>query len=93
MAIRSDDDRHLRRLIADVIQWQEMLERLVELRQEATDPDDDAVPAVARQGWQQLAEDARQHAAEHTDLDTRQALLELAESYDKLAQRDAALDR
>jgi hypothetical protein len=93
MASRSDNDRHLRRLVADAIHWQEMLERLVELRQEAAGSDDDAVLIAAKQDWQQLAENARQHAVEHIDLDTKQGLLELAESYDKLAQRDADLDR
>jgi hypothetical protein len=93
MAIFSDGDPHLRRLVADTIHWQEMLERLVELRHEAAGSDHDAVPAAAKQDWPQLAENARQHAIEHTDLDTKQALLELAESYDKLAQRDADPDR
>jgi hypothetical protein len=48
---------------------------------------------ATKQDWQQLAENARRHATEHGDPDTKQALLELAESYDKLAQRDADLDR
>jgi hypothetical protein len=44
---------------------------------------------ATKQDWQQLAENARRHATEHADPDTKQALLELAESYDKLAERDA----
>jgi hypothetical protein len=37
MAIfREDSDRHLRRIVADEINWQEMLERLVELRKQAS---------------------------------------------------------
>jgi hypothetical protein len=81
-----EDDRHLKRIVADVTLWQEMLERLVELKRHASVPDPDA--NLKNENWRQRAESARLHAAEHTDPDTKQALLELAESYDLLAQRD-----
>jgi hypothetical protein len=83
-----EDDRHLRRIVADAILWQEMLEQLVELRRHASVPDPDAHLAVKNENWRLRAESARRHAAEHTDPDTEQALLEFAESYDLLAQRD-----
>jgi hypothetical protein len=86
--IRKDDDRHLQRMIAHVIRWHEMLDRLVELKQQVSLSDSDVLTAQKRD-WKRLAETARRHATEHTDPDTKQALLELAESYDKLAQRDA----
>jgi hypothetical protein len=88
MAVRKDDDRHLRRMVADVIHWQEMLDRLVELRQHSSPSESDALTAT-KQDWPQLAENARRHATEHADPDAKQALLELAERYDKLAERDA----
>jgi hypothetical protein len=88
MAVRKGDDRHLRRMVADIIHLQEMFDRLVELKQHASPSVSDALTAT-RQDWQQLAENARRHATEHADPDTKQALLELAESYDKLAERDA----
>jgi hypothetical protein len=86
--IGKDNDRNLRRMVADIVHWQETFDRLVELRRPTSLSDTD-VSTVTKQDWQQLAENARRHAAEHTDLDTKQALLELADSYDKLAQRDA----
>ena len=67
--------------------WQEMLEQLVELQRHASVPDPDA--HVKNENWRQRAESARLNVAEHTDPDKKQALLELAESYDLLAQRDA----
>lgn len=83
-----EDDRHLKRLVAEVTLWQEMLDQLVELRRYASVPDPHANLAVTHEGWRQRAANARRHAAKHTDLDTKLALLELAESYDLLAQRD-----
>jgi hypothetical protein len=81
-----DNDRHLKRIIAEVTLWQEMLEQLIELRRHASVPDPDA--HLKNENWRQRAESARRHADEHTDSDTKQALLELAESYELLAQRD-----
>jgi hypothetical protein len=83
-----EDDRYLKRIAAEVTLWQEMLEQLVELRRNASAPDPDAYLTVKNENWRQRAESARRHAAEHTDPATKQALLELAESYDLLAQRD-----
>jgi hypothetical protein len=61
-------------------------EQLAELKRYAP-----VVPSghLKSENWQQCGEMARHHAAEHTDPDTNQALLELAESYDLLARRDA----
>jgi hypothetical protein len=81
------DDRHLKRIVAEVTLWQEMLERLVELKRHASVPDPDA--HLKDENWPKRAEMARLHAAEHIDPDTKQALLGLAESCDLLAQRDA----
>jgi hypothetical protein len=91
--VQKENDRHLRRLIADAIRWQETLERLVELRQGATGSTVDTASTVAKQDWRQPAANVRRYAVESTDPDTKQALIELAQSYDKLAQRDADLDR
>ena len=85
MAITPEDNL---RMVADANRWQELLERLVELRQETCSSDSEGVPAVTKQDWRKRAESVRRQA-EHTDPGTRQALLELAESYDKLAERDA----
>ena len=71
-----EDDRHLKRLVAEVTLWQEMLERLVELKRHASAPD--AHLTAKNENWRHRAESARLHAAEHTDPDTKQALLELA---------------
>jgi hypothetical protein len=84
----TEDDRHLRRIVADAILWLEMLEQLVELRRHVSVPDPDAHLTVTNENWRKRAEIARRHGAEHTDPDTKQMLLELAESYDLLAQRD-----
>jgi hypothetical protein len=81
-----EDDRHLRRLVAEVTLWREMLEQLVELQRDASVPDPDA--HVKNKNWRQRAGIARRHAGEHSDPDTTQALLEFSESYDLLAQRD-----
>jgi hypothetical protein len=91
--VQKENDQHLRRLIADAIRCQETLERLVELKQETAGSATDAVPTLSKQDWRQRAAKVRRYAVESTDPDTRQALLELAESYDELAQRDADLDR
>ena len=87
MAVTSkEDDRHLKRLVAEATLWEEMFEQLVELQRHASVPDPDA--HLKNENWQQRAKIARRHAAEHADPDTKEALLELAESYDLLAQRD-----
>jgi hypothetical protein len=39
MTVRKDNDRHLRRMVADVIHLQEMFDRLVELRQHTVPSD------------------------------------------------------
>jgi hypothetical protein len=86
MVTPKEDDRHLMRLVAEVTLWQEMLEQLVGRQRHASDPD--AHLTVKNENWRRRAEIARRHATEHTDPSTKQALLELAESYDLLVQRD-----
>jgi hypothetical protein len=89
--IQKDNDCHRQRLIADAIHWQEMLERLVELKQEAAGPDEDAVLEVAKQDCRQRAANVRQHAIGLNEPDSKEALIELAESYDKLPHCDAGI--
>jgi hypothetical protein len=57
--LQNDNDPHLQRLFADAIHWQEMLERLVELKQVTACSGNDAVPAAAKPDWQQRATKAR----------------------------------
>jgi hypothetical protein len=78
-----DEDRQSKHFIAEVTLWQEMSYQLVE------PPRDTSVAHLQNENWRLRAQMVRRHAAEHTDPDTKRALLELAESYDLLAQRDA----
>jgi hypothetical protein len=65
--VPKDEDRQLKRVIAEVRVWQEISEQLVELQRYAS-----VTPNahLKNENWQQRAEMARRHAAEDTDPDT-----------------------
>jgi hypothetical protein len=86
--VREDNDRHLRRIAAEAILWQEMLERLVEMKQEAFPSDSDVVlPSATETG--SSAPEALVNMPPSTPISTRSKdCSNLQKATIKLAQRE-----